>query len=105
MSYVDEVLASVQQKNAHEPEFLQAVTEVRESLRVVVEAHGRELQRRLGAKDVAVIAHDQLAKALRRRRSGEQLRIALVSAGDHNSDTAIGNHARTLADTDALRPG
>ena len=39
MSYVDEVLASVNQKNAHEPEFLQAVTEVLESIRVVVDAN------------------------------------------------------------------
>ena len=45
MSYVDEVLASVQQKNAHEPEFLQAVTEVLESLRVVVEAHEEEYRK------------------------------------------------------------
>ncbi len=39
MSYVDEVLASVKQKNASEPEFIQAVTEVLESLRVVVDAN------------------------------------------------------------------
>ena len=39
MSYVDEVLAQVQQKNAHEPEFLQAVTEVLESIRTVVDAN------------------------------------------------------------------
>ena len=37
MSYVDEVLAIVQKKNAAEPEFLQAVHEVLESLRVVIE--------------------------------------------------------------------
>ena len=37
MSYVDEVLASVKEKNASEPEFLQAVTEVLESLRSVVD--------------------------------------------------------------------
>ncbi len=39
MSYVDEVLAAVKMKNAHEPEFLQAVTEVLESIRVVVDAN------------------------------------------------------------------
>ena len=39
MSYVDEVLASVREKNAHEPEFLQAVTEVLESIRTVVDAN------------------------------------------------------------------
>ena len=33
MSYVDEVLESVKKKNASEPEFLQAVTEVLDSLR------------------------------------------------------------------------
>lgn len=37
MSYVDEVLAKVREKNSHEPEFLQAVTEVLESLRLVIE--------------------------------------------------------------------
>ncbi len=39
MSYVDEVLAAVKMKNAHEPEFLQAVTEVLESIRAVVDAN------------------------------------------------------------------
>ena len=39
MSYVDEVFAEVAKKNAHEPEFIQAVTEVLESLRVVIEAN------------------------------------------------------------------
>ena len=36
MSYVDEVLAKVKEKNAHEPEFLQAVEEVLNSLRPVI---------------------------------------------------------------------
>ena len=39
MSYVDEVLDMVAKKNPAEPEFLQAVKEVLESLRVVVEAN------------------------------------------------------------------
>ncbi len=39
MSYVDEVLARVKEKNASEPEFLQAVEEVLESLRPVIEAN------------------------------------------------------------------
>ncbi len=38
MSYVDEVLARVQNQNADQPEFQQAVKEVLESLRVVIEA-------------------------------------------------------------------
>ncbi|MCI6173295.1 MAG: NADP-specific glutamate dehydrogenase [Clostridiales bacterium] len=38
MSYVDEVLASVREKNADQPEFIQAVTEVLESIRPVVDA-------------------------------------------------------------------
>ena len=37
MSYVDDVIADVKEKNANEPEFIQAVTEVLESLRVVVD--------------------------------------------------------------------
>lgn len=45
MSYVDEVLASVKQKNANEPEFIQAVTEVLESIRVVVDAHEEEYRK------------------------------------------------------------
>ncbi len=39
MDYVDQVLAAVKEKNAHEPEFLQTVTEVLNSLRPVVERH------------------------------------------------------------------
>ena len=39
MSYVDEVLAKVKEKNASEPEFLQAVEEVLNSLRPVIEAN------------------------------------------------------------------
>ena len=38
MGYVDEVLDIVSKKNADQPEFLQAVTEVLESLRPVVES-------------------------------------------------------------------
>ena len=39
MSYVDEVIAQVVKKNPAQPEFHQAVKEVLESLRVVVEAN------------------------------------------------------------------
>ena len=45
MSYVDEVLAQVKEKNASEPEFLQAVEEVLNSLRPVIDAN-EELYRR-----------------------------------------------------------
>ncbi len=45
MSYVDEVLEAVQKKNASEPEFLQAVEEVLNSLRPVIDAN-EELYRR-----------------------------------------------------------
>ena len=45
MSYVDEVFAQVAAKNAHEPEFIQAVTEVLESLRVVIEANEEAYRR------------------------------------------------------------
>ena len=37
MSYVDEVLAKLKQKNAAEPEFLQAAEEVLNSLRPVID--------------------------------------------------------------------
>ena len=39
MGYVDEVLEVVKKKNADQPEFLQAVTEVLDSLRPVIEAN------------------------------------------------------------------
>ena len=39
MSYVDEVLAVVKEKNSNEPEFLQAVDEVLNSLRPVIDAN------------------------------------------------------------------
>ena len=42
MSYVDEVIELVVKKNPDEPEFHQAVKEVLESLRAVVEAHEEE---------------------------------------------------------------
>ncbi len=45
MSYVDEVLARVQAKNASEPEFLQAVDEVLNSLRPVIEANEEQYKR------------------------------------------------------------
>lgn len=41
MSYVDEVIKMVSEKNSNEPEFIQAVTEVLESLRPVVETDDR----------------------------------------------------------------
>ena len=45
MSYVDEVLEVVKQKNGDQPEFIQAVTEVLNSLRTVVDAN-EELYRK-----------------------------------------------------------
>ena len=45
MSYVDEVLAKVKEKNSHEPEFIQAVTEVLESLRPVIEKEEAKYRR------------------------------------------------------------
>ena len=39
MSYVDEVFSMVVEKNPSQPEFHQAVKEVLESLRVVIEAN------------------------------------------------------------------
>ena len=45
MSYVDEVLARVKQQNPDQPEFNQAVYEVLESLRVVIEANEASYRR------------------------------------------------------------
>ena len=39
MSYVDNVIEQVKAKNAEQPEFIQAVTEVLQSLEPVIEAH------------------------------------------------------------------
>ncbi len=47
MSYVDEIYAAVEKKNAHEPEFLQAVKEVLESLRPVI-SQNEETYRKAG---------------------------------------------------------
>ena len=56
MSYVDEVIDLVVKKNPAEPEFHQAVKEVLESLRVVVEANEEKFRKdalleRLSRKD------------------------------------------------------
>ena len=45
MSYVDEVLARVSEKNAAEPEFLQAVSEVLNSLRPVIDANEEKFRK------------------------------------------------------------
>ena len=45
MSYVDEVLAKVKEKNANEPEFLQAVEEVLNSIRPVIDANEAKYRR------------------------------------------------------------
>ncbi len=45
MSYVDEALAQVAAQNSHEPEFIQAVTEVLESLRIVIERSEEKYRR------------------------------------------------------------
>ena len=45
MSYVDEVIAQVVEKNPAQPEFHQAVKEVLESLRAVVEANEDEFRK------------------------------------------------------------
>ena len=45
MSYVDEVIESVVRKNPSEPEFHQAVKEVLESLRAVVEANEEKFRK------------------------------------------------------------
>ena len=42
MSYIDEIIQQVIEKNPDEPEFHQAVKEVLESLRVVIEANEEE---------------------------------------------------------------
>ena len=47
MSYVDEVIESVVAKNPAEPEFHQAVKEVLESLRPVIEATRKNTEKSL----------------------------------------------------------
>ena len=67
MSYIDEVLGKVEQKNASQPEFLQAVREVLESLRPVIEAHEAEYRR------------DGVLE-LKDRRSGEAREVSVENA-------------------------
>ena len=45
MSYVDQVLAKLREKNANEPEFLQAAEEVLTSLKPVIEANEERFER------------------------------------------------------------
>ena len=45
MSYVNEILDQVAKQNANEPEFIQAVTEVLESLRPVIERNEEAFRR------------------------------------------------------------
>ena len=45
MSYVDEVIERIEQENRNEPEFLQAVREVLESIRPVVEKNEEQFKR------------------------------------------------------------
>ena len=45
MSYVDQVLAKLKEKNANEPEFLQAAEEVLTSLKPVIEANDERIVR------------------------------------------------------------
>ena len=47
MSYVERVIEQVKQKDPNEPEFIQAVTEVLESLEPVIEAHPEYEQAKL----------------------------------------------------------
>ena len=53
MSYVDEVLAKVKEKNANEPEFLQAVEEVLNSIRPVIDANEDKYRREALLKESA----------------------------------------------------
>jgi glutamate dehydrogenase (NADP+) len=52
MSYVDEVIELVVKKNPAEPEFHQAVKEVLESLRVVIEANEENSAKKLFLRDL-----------------------------------------------------
>ena len=46
MSYVDDVLAQMKEKDAHEPEFLQVLTEILDSLRPIIEANEENTERK-----------------------------------------------------------
>ena len=66
MGYVDEVLDIVSKKNADQPEFLQAVTEVLESLRPVVEANEEFTERTLFLKELRARSSDYVQSSLGR---------------------------------------
>ena len=61
MSYVDEVLTRLKEKNASEPEFLQAAEEVLESLRPVIDAN-EAVQGRTAVTSVGKYRHYQVSR-------------------------------------------
>jgi hypothetical protein len=68
MSYVDEVIESVVAKNPAEPEFHQAVKEVLESLRPVIEANEEKYRKsRSSGENGRARASDQIPCAVGRR--------------------------------------
>ena len=60
MSYVDDVLAKVIAKNPSEPEFHQAVTEVFETIRPLIEANEEEYKNRLFRANHRTRKNDQV---------------------------------------------
>ena len=57
MSYVDDVLAKVIAKNPSEPEFHQAVTEVFETIRPLIEANEEEYKKQAVLQRILLRSH------------------------------------------------
>ena len=67
MSYVDNVIEQVKAKNAEQPEFIQAVTEVLQSLEPVIEAHPEYEQAALPRAHRRARARHHVPRAVGRR--------------------------------------
>ena len=77
MSYVDEVIELVVKKNPDEPEFHQAVKEVLESLRAVVEAHEEEYRR--DALLERLVEPERQIKPVRSKTASNSLSVKLLA--------------------------
>ena len=70
MSYVDEIYNYVVEKNPAQPEFHQAVKEVLESLRVVIEANEEEYRKDAHSREMKMmLKHPRSARECRKRHS------------------------------------
>ena len=92
MSYVDDVLAKVEKKDSHEPEFLQTVREVLESLRPLIEKNedGTETVQEI----FAFSRFGVVGQHRKREASADVVRRIVVSCKNDGAFTAVGGKQR-----------